>query len=237
VVFSARRPYIAVVAARTLPLFPLPVVLFPGVALPLHIFEPRYRRLLADCLDGDRRFGLIFLPEATAERDLPPGQIGCVARIESAETLADGRSNIIVAGEERFRLERLIDAPEPYHMGEVSAYEDALETDGASLEVVAREVRAAFDRVARAARRIADDRSPPPDLPDDPALLAFRIADAVDTPLLVRYDLLASRSALRRLREMERLLASALGALERRAVLHDRARGNGHGGELQGGAP
>ncbi|MGH7648032.1 MAG: LON peptidase substrate-binding domain-containing protein, partial [Gemmatimonadaceae bacterium] len=99
---------------RLLPLFPLPVVLFPGVARPLHIFEPRYRRLIADCLDGDRRFGLLFCADTANERALPPGQVGCIARIESADALPDGRSNIIIAGEERFALVRFIESDAPY---------------------------------------------------------------------------------------------------------------------------
>ena len=53
-----------------LPLFPLPLVLFPGAPLPLHIFEPRYRQLLSDCLNGDSRFGIVFRPEGMGDADL-----------------------------------------------------------------------------------------------------------------------------------------------------------------------
>src|SRR5919108_2802881 len=117
--------------ALRLPIFPLAVVLFPGTPLPLHIFEPRYRRMLADCLAGDRRFGLIFLPEATAERELPPGHVGCVAYIEKAESLPDGRSNIAVSGQERFALGRFVDSPLPYHLAEVAEYLDEPESQPA----------------------------------------------------------------------------------------------------------
>lgn len=212
--------------ARTLPLFPLPVVLFPGVALPLHIFEPRYRRLLADCLDDDRRFGLVYLPESTPERELPRGQVGCVARIESVEPLPDGRSNIVVAGEERFALERFVDDPRPYHVAEVRDYADLPEADQA-LASLADQVRDRFTRVAASARTLSDDRTPLPALPPGPALLAFRIAALIDTPLTVRYHLLASRSPAGRLREIDRLLSSVEGSLQRRAEMHERARGNG----------
>lgn len=215
-------------AARTLPLFPLPLVLFPGIALPLHIFEPRYRRMLADCLEGDRRFGLIFLPDATPERELPSGQVGCVARVESAQSLPDGRSNIIVAGEERFALEALVDGGQPYHVGRVREYHDVPEAHDA-LDALASEVLALFGRVARAARVLGDDRSPIPDLPADAALLAYRIAALVDTTVEMRYDLLRSRSAIRRLREVEALLDAAVGSLERRALMHERAKANGRG--------
>jgi Lon protease-like protein len=216
------------VSARTLPLFPLPVVLFPGVALPLHIFEPRYRRMLADCLASDRRFGLIFLPESTAERDLPQGQVGCVAHIESAEPLPDGRSNIIVSGEDRFALERFIESQLPYHVARVTGYTD-LPEPREPLESLADEVRTLFERVAQAARLITDDRSPVPELPSDPTLLAYRIASLIDTTPQMRYQLLASRSALGRLREMQTLLADAVSSLERRAAMHQHAKRNGRG--------
>src|SRR6185437_10452789 len=158
--------YIPAVDARLLPLFPLPVVLFPGTARPLHIFEARYRRMLADCLDGDRRFGLLFCADTEHERALPPGQIGCIARIETADLLPDGRSNIIVAGEDRFALARFVDTDTPYLVGEVVDYADEPELD-AELDPLAESVRAAFERLVRAVRAIADQRTPVPELPRD----------------------------------------------------------------------
>ncbi len=72
--------------ARELPIFPLPIVLFPGAPQPLHIFEPRYRQLLQDCLTGDQRFGIAYVtPDATPGADPAPspGDVGCVALIRS----------------------------------------------------------------------------------------------------------------------------------------------------------
>ena len=214
--------------ARTLPIFPLPVVLFPGVALPLHIFEPRYRRMLADCLAEDRRFGLVFLPEGTAERELPRGHVGCVAYIEKAESLPDGRSNIAVSGQERFALEHFVDSPLPYHLAEVAEYSDVPEPQPV-LDSLAAEVRATFERVARAARIITEDRAGLPELPDEAALLAFRIASLIDIDATRRQALLSSRSPLARLREIEQVLTSAVEPLERRAAVHQRAKLNGRG--------
>src|SRR5262249_50645622 len=112
--------YIANVTTRRLPLFPLPLVLFPGVPLPLHIFEPRYRIMLADCLEGDREFGIVFRPDGVAERDLPTGHVGCVAHVETTELLPDGRSNVIVRGTDRFVLDRYLDSARPYFMADTS---------------------------------------------------------------------------------------------------------------------
>ena len=213
---------------QLLPIFPLPLVLFPGTALPLHIFEPRYRELLADCRRGDGRFGIV-LATGGAERDLPRGHVGCVAEVQEVRPLPDGRSNIVVEGVERFALEELVDSPASYHVGAVTAYEDEPVDDAAALRALDAEVRALFTRVARAARTIADDRDPVPPLPADPALLAFRVASLVDLDNDARQRLLESRSPEARLREIDALLARAADGIEERAAVHVRAKSNGHG--------
>jgi Lon protease-like protein len=184
--------------------------------------------LLADCLDGDRRFGILFLPDGTAEHELPRGHVGTVAVIEAANAMPDGRSNILVRGAERFTLARFTESEAPYHVGEVDGYDDEPEP-AAPQESAAERVREQFGRVASAARTLADDRSPVPPLPDDPALLAFRIASLIDIDAGLRQRLLASRSALERLHEIESVLARAVEPLERRATVHLRAKTNGRG--------
>ena len=217
-------------SASTLPIFPLPLVLFPGVTIPLHIFEPRYRRMLVDCLEGDRRFGIVFLPEGTAEDTLGVGgEVGCIAHVESHDELPDGRSNIIVNGRERFVLRALVTSPLPYSVGMIVPYEDTPEP-GALLEPLAGRVRDRFDRIAKAARTISDDEDPLPDLPEDPALLAFRIASFIDLNVTERRRLLASTSPSERLRSVDGVLGAAVDPMEQRAVAHVRAKSNGHGG-------
>lgn len=211
-----------------LPLFPLPLVLFPGAPLPLHIFEPRYRQLLEDCVGGDSRFGIVFRPEGTAETDLAPGCVGCVAEVDDAQTLPDGRSNIIVHGVRRFALQRFVATPAPYHVAEVAEYDD-LPEDAAALDVMAQRVRALFARVGRAARSLADDNDPLPPLPDEPDSLSFGIAALIDIEPPRRQELLASRLASERLTTIEALLAGAVDSLEARARIHTRAKSNGRG--------
>src|SRR2546429_718879 len=102
---------------RELPIFPLPIVLFPGAPQPLHIFEPRYRQLLQDCLAGDRRFGIAYVaPHPTPRaRPLPsPRDLGCVALIPSKQTLPHGRSKIPTVGGRRFVMRSLISSTPPY---------------------------------------------------------------------------------------------------------------------------
>lgn len=212
---------------RLLPLFPLPLVLFPGVPLPLHIFEPRYREMLADCLAGDRRFGIVFTPE---EDTAGPhrGAVGCIAVIQNSEALPDGRSNVIVVGEDRFAIARLVTGIRPYLLGEVVTYGD-VEESPEPLGSLARRLRMVFERVGRAARALADDRDSLPTLPEDPAALSFTIASLIDLDPAGRQRLLASRSPLARLRELDALLSPAVDMLESRAVIHARAKTNGHG--------
>src|SRR5947209_2664814 len=91
-----------------LPLFPLPnVVLFPNVFLPLHIFEPRYREMVADAIDSDRMIGMVLLRpgwDRDYEGNPPVYPIGCSGVITHVERQADGRYNIVLRGMERFRI-------------------------------------------------------------------------------------------------------------------------------------
>ena len=92
-----------------IPIFPLPnVVLFPSVFLPLHIFEPRYRQMLTDALRGDRIIGMVLLKGGRDDIEGPPpvSSVGCAGLVSHAETLQDGRSNIILRGIQRFRVVR-----------------------------------------------------------------------------------------------------------------------------------
>ena len=216
----------------SLPLFPLPLVLFPGTAIPLHIFEPRYRRMLADCLDGDKRFGIVRLSEGVAELEIEPGTVGSIAEIVNTEALPDGRSNIVVRGVERFTLQSFTPTSHPYHVCRVETFEDDFEI-GNDVDSLAAHVREVFQRVARAARTLSDDPDPLPDLPEDAGSLSFTIAAMIDIDLDARQALLASRSPTDRLRRLDALLSSALGTIVGRAHVHTLAKTNGRGSHAQ----
>jgi uncharacterized protein len=98
-----------------LSIFPLPgVLLFPGLRLPLHIFEPRYRALVADALARDRRIAMIQ-PKPDTDREKPElFNMGCVGRIDQVEALDDGRYNLILEGLARFRVNRELDVTTPF---------------------------------------------------------------------------------------------------------------------------
>lgn len=219
---------------RVIPLFPLPLVLFPKAVQPLHIFEPRYRQMLADCLSSNREFGVVCRAPESREEDIAPGTVGCMARVESTQPLTDGRSNIMVIGGERFEFRTFAEMGTPYHSASVEGVVDA-DVDGATLAPVARSVREVFGRAGRAARTMQDDASALPELPEDPAELSFAVAQYVDLPLDFRQRLLTSRSALDRLELLLETLSPMIAQLEVGANVHERARTNGHGHGLLAG--
>jgi len=88
-----------------LPLFPLNVVLFPGMPMPLHIFEPRYRLMIARCLESDRTFGIALLTEGVeGQLGTEAAEVGCTAEITEVAPFADGRLNLQSVGGRRFRV-------------------------------------------------------------------------------------------------------------------------------------
>jgi Lon protease-like protein len=109
---------------RRIPIFPLPgVVFFPETMLPLHVFEPRYREMLADALAGDRILGVQLLdPSGRPDAAGRPAvhAIGCAGEIAEHEPLADGRSNILLRGVFRYRIEREIAGERPYRVALVT---------------------------------------------------------------------------------------------------------------------
>ena len=128
--------------AARLSIFPLPgAIVFPGLQLPLHIFEPRYRALVSDALVKDRRIAMIQ-PQGTGE-GAPLFAIGCVGRIGDVEALDDGRYNIVLEGEARFRLLQEIEVKTPYRQVEGELLPTLEE------EVLSSAERASFEREAR----------------------------------------------------------------------------------------
>src|SRR2546422_880759 len=114
-----------------LPIFPLPLVMLPNELLPLHIFEDRYRQMLKDISTAGKFFGVtLFEPQGAFIEKPVSGTVGCVAEIREAETLPDGRSNILTLGIVRYRLVDYVDSGEPYLVGEVEFFEDEKEDAG-----------------------------------------------------------------------------------------------------------
>ena len=113
-----------------LPIFPLGVVLFPGMPLPLHIFEPRYRLMMARCLEDDRTFGVAQISEGTeGQSGTVPCRVGCSAQILEVAPFADGRMNLQTLGMQRFEILELREHDE-YLIGTCQWLEDEPMGDG-----------------------------------------------------------------------------------------------------------
>lgn len=218
--------------ACELAIFPLPIVLFPGASQPLHIFEPRYRQLLQDCLAGDRRFGIAYvaLDDTPGADPMPsPGDVGCVALIRSTQALPDGRSNILTVGERRFVLRRWIASGHPYRVAEIDEFDDD-PTDPAEVMSLAADVRTGFERLARALGVLTERENEEIVLPSDPQQLSFRVAALLDIDLAAKRVLQTVRSTSARLRQLAVVLGPVAADAEGRAAVRERARGNGQGG-------
>ena len=209
-----------------MPLFPLPMVLFPGTVELLHIFELRYRRMLADILAGDRQFGLLSCPQGTAEGAIPRGSVGTMARVETVQTFEDGRSNIAIRGLERFVFQAFVDSPAPYRVGET---ERLPESGFAASAATQEQLDLLFTRATRAARTLVDDHSPATDLPVGGVARTYAMAQLLDLPLPARLELLAIPDAAARTERLIALVAGELPGLEARAARHRAASSNGHG--------
>jgi Lon protease-like protein len=112
------------VATRIIPLFPLNIVLFPGMVLPLRIFEPRYRLMMKRCLEGDRQFGVALINEGDeVGGPADPFSTGTLAEISGYELMPDGQIMLVCVGVRRFKIHR--DVPgEPYAQAEVEILEE-----------------------------------------------------------------------------------------------------------------
>ena len=223
--------YDKVAGVSELPIFPLALVLFPGVPLPLHIFEPRYRQMLSDVRAGNSLFGVSYFDPSTSEKDAPaPGHVGCVAEVTETQMMPDGRSNILTVGIIRYRLEEYVERDDPYLLARVSYVEDD-EEDPNLLSESARDVAETFTRIARAVRTINDERANLPDISDtEPQRLSFLVAAAMEVDIDVKQDLLELRSTAERLQRLRKMLGRAVTSYEERARVHELAKGNGHSG-------
>jgi uncharacterized protein len=195
---------------QTLPLFPLGTVLFPGLVLPLHIFEDRYRQLVQD-LSGrpePRRFGVIAIREGreTGVAGVTSlYKVGCVADLREVTEHQDGRYDLITVGSDRFRLGE-IDRSRPYLRADVDLLPEPVGSDAEAALIAA-----AVLRGFRHYLEVLAERGPAtikvPDLPDEPVLLSYLVAAAMIIDLPARQDLLAAPDAVSRLTAERALLA------------------------------
>ncbi len=215
-----RRITLVLYAARvhgSLALFPLTTALVPGLILSLHIFEPRYRQLVADLMvhgeEDDREFGLIAVrdgrdPHRDGADALYP--VGVTALLRSATPYEDGRFDIVVVGSRRFQVVDL-DVSEPLVRAEVEYLEDRTDSEDFRWAVDAERDFATYRAVL--AGQVDADHAGMSTLPDDPSLLAYLITAAMVLDVHERQELLAAPSTTARLQGACRLLRRETGII------------------------
>jgi Lon protease-like protein len=196
-----------------LPLFPLDVVLLPGTPLPLHIFEPRYKEMIAECLANSLPFGMIrALEEGIAE-------VGCTAEIVAVtKQYSDGRMDLVAEGRKRFEVLEL-NRDRSFLRAEILLVPD--EPVPASDEDKARAVRAHHD-ILSLAGAIQDLSAA------DQSMLSFYLAGSLPLDVDFKQKLLAMRSESQRIQAVTAYLESILPNLRRATRAREKAGGNGH---------
>lgn len=198
--------------ADSLPLFPLGSVLFPGVVLPLHVFQPRYRELVRHLMDRPaeqvREFGVVAIRRGTETGELDASclyPVGCSAELRQITSHPDGRYDIVSVGRRRFRLRSVVERDTPYLRAEVDWLPDRSGPDGDAARL-APNVLAAFRGYLRLlAEATSSDGGPPADaegeqLPEDPAVLANLVAASASLTVADRQRLLAAPDTATRLK-------------------------------------
>jgi Lon protease-like protein len=193
----------------TLPLFPLGTVLFPGMLLPLNIFEDRYKQLVRDLLDGPepRRFGVIAIKkgrETGVEGVSSLYEVGCTATLRETEGNDDGGYEVVAVGTQRFRLDA-VDESRAYLQGEVEFLAED-EGDSAAAGRAAHLVAGAFQAYLDVLTAQGLAQVNVPEVPEEPVLLSYLVAASMIIDLPDRQALLAEPDALRRLQAERELL-------------------------------
>jgi Lon protease-like protein len=186
-------------AAIELPLFPFSIVLFPGTVLPLHIFEPRYRQMVKDCLRENKPFGMVLARAGSEHLNEDPHPIGTMAEIHNLSQLEDGCYNLMAVGMKRFRIVSR-HREKPYLSGFVEPFDDVHESD----TVLTGPVKAArnlFETYLNMVLDVADEKELETNLPDTPEDLSHFVAHFLEVEDARKQHFLELTSTHQRLQE------------------------------------
>ncbi len=198
-----------------LPLFPLDVVLFPDTPLPLHIFEPRYKEMIGECLERKLAFGVVRAKESSL------AEIGCTAEIVAVtKKYDDGRLDIVAEGRRRFQI-RNVNHERSFLQGDIEYFDDEPATPKAD------DVGKAVKLHAQIMQLLTAEAAPPD--PDDPQL-SFHLAGTLPLDLDFKQTLLGLRSESERVIGLIEYYEAILPNLRRAVKARDKAGGNGHAG-------
>ena len=200
-----------------MPLFPLGTVLYPYASLYLHIFEPRYRTMVEVCRENDEPFGVVLLREGEeVGMDQEPYMVGTAARIKDVFTYPDGRMDIHVQGEHRFRIRAIDRDAAPFLVGRVEGLEEEPWPDYGEADALLELARDRFEALVQAALagRQFNVRV---EFPDDPVALSFAMANLIELEVRKKQLLLETTDTVDRLAEIVPALEDQLAALREQA--------------------
>lgn len=198
----------------SLPLFPLDLVLYPNEEQSLHIFEERYKALTEYCLEHDVTFGIVW------KEDGEPARVGTTARIDRVvNRYEDGRMDIVVRGEERFRIERVHER-ESYDTADVTLLDD--EEEAVDLDLKERLITQHMKLLELAGRTVR------PDLYENVDLLSFVLAKNAALDDGQKQEILQLTSENERIRYLIHHFESLIPRLEQQEGMKRRIRSNGH---------
>jgi Lon protease-like protein len=218
-----------------IPLFPLPLVLFPQVVVPLHIFEERYRLMINRCIEESSTFGIVLIPPGTAaESESTIRRVGVTARVIQFDRIEDGRINIMAAGEVRFRVLEFT-ASKPYWTADVEFFEDDHESDD--------ELQDSYNNVVRLYREVhrlaaqlrgMDVNIEEIKIPVSPATMSHMVSFVLDLDPEAKQALLEMTSVEGRLKtltvHLEETMQRITAEITREKISH-KVKGNGHYGK------
>ena len=182
-----------------IPLFPLPLVLFPQIVIPLHIFEERYRQMINRCIENSEMFGIVLIPPGTSEEsESTIRRVGVTARVAQYDRIEDGRLNIMAAGEMRFRVLRFT-GNKPYWTADVEFFDDDHEEgqggeEGEELHESHASVVRAYREVHQLAAKLRGMDPEEMKLPDSPEWLSYMVSYVLDVAPEAKQDLLEMKS-------------------------------------------
>ena len=195
-----------------LPLFPLDVVLFPGTPLPLHVFEPRYKELISECLEQKKTFGIVRAEEEGL------ADVGCTAEIVAVtKTYPDGRMDIVTEGRERFEVLE-VDEQRSYLRGDVVYFQDDAENPSSQQ----------IEHAIELHREILTMGGAQQSLPASEDKISFYLAGSLPLDLDFKQALLEMRSETQRIEAVITAFEAILPKLRRAVQSRQKAGGNGH---------
>lgn len=214
----------------TLPMFPLGGVVLPGESLPLHVFEDRYQRMLADCLSSPAgpRFGVVLIERGSEVRGLSDASghdasghetrhgVGVLTRIVGHRGLGPGRFQLDCIGERRIRVTKWLD-DDPYPLAEVEDWPDSVGPPRVDVSPLLEDITELYDRIDRLAERQNADSPPPPDfenLPADPGDQLYALATQVPMGQADRQSILVAPGIRERLAALTEAIAGVRAVVE-----------------------